>query len=61
MKTALPVAAGGMTLERVREILDFYGRDTMLLIGGDLLSAGDRITEAAERFVRAVRDLSATT
>jgi ribulose-bisphosphate carboxylase large chain len=59
MKTALPVPAGGMTLERIREILDFYGMDTMLLIGGDLLSAGDRITEAAERFVRAAGDLSA--
>ena len=58
MKTALPVPAGGMTLERIREILDFYGRDTMLLIGGDLLSAGDRITEATERFTRAVGELS---
>jgi ribulose-bisphosphate carboxylase large chain len=61
MKTVLPVPAGGMTLERIREILDFYGRDTMLLIGGDLLSAGDRITEAAERFVQAIEDLSAHT
>ncbi len=59
MKAALPVPAGGMTLERIGEILDFYGRDTMLLIGGDLLSAGDRIPEAAERFVRTVEDLSA--
>ncbi len=61
MKTALPVPAGGMTLGRIPEILDFYGRDTMLLIGGDLLSAGDRITEAAERFVRAVVELSVGT
>jgi ribulose-bisphosphate carboxylase large chain len=50
-----------MTLERIHQILDFYGMDTMLLIGGDLLSAGDRITEAAERFVRAVGDSSACT
>src|SRR5262249_49352247 len=53
MKSALPVPAGGMTLERTRAIIDFYGRDTMLLIGGDILSAGDRITEVAERFVLA--------
>jgi ribulose-bisphosphate carboxylase large chain len=58
MKAALPVPAGGMTLERTREILDFYGKDTMLLIGGNLLLAGDRITEEAERFVRAVADHS---
>jgi ribulose-bisphosphate carboxylase large chain len=57
MKTALPVPAGGMTLERTGEILDFYGKDTMLLIGGNLLLAGDRITQEAERFVRAVGDL----
>jgi ribulose-bisphosphate carboxylase large chain len=56
MKAALPVPAGGMTLARTGEILDFYGRDTMLLIGGNLLLAGDRITEEAERFVRAVGD-----
>jgi ribulose-bisphosphate carboxylase large chain len=56
MKAALPVPAGGMTLERTGEILDFYGRDTMLLIGGNLLLAGERITQEAERFVRAVGD-----
>jgi ribulose-bisphosphate carboxylase large chain len=58
MKGALPVPAGGMTLARTQEILDFYGRDTMLLIGGDLLLARNRISEEAERFVQAVRDLS---
>jgi ribulose-bisphosphate carboxylase large chain len=58
MKPALPVPAGGMTLERTREILDFYGRDTMLLIGGNLLLAGNAITAEAERFTRAVADFS---
>jgi ribulose-bisphosphate carboxylase large chain len=56
MKPALPVPAGGMTLERTKEILDFYGEDTMLLIGGDLLMARDRIAEETERFTRAVAD-----
>jgi ribulose-bisphosphate carboxylase large chain len=54
MKAALPVPAGGMTVERTGEILDFYGEDTMLLIGGSLLMARDRITEETERFTRAV-------
>jgi len=58
MKAALPVPAGGMTVERTAEILDFYGRDTMLLIGGNLLLAGDRITEETRRFTRTVGDLS---
>ncbi|MDR3532112.1 MAG: RuBisCO large subunit C-terminal-like domain-containing protein [Rhodopila sp.] len=56
MKGALPVPAGGMTLERTKEILDFYGEDTMLLIGGNLLMARDRITEETERFTRAVAE-----
>ncbi len=56
MKAALPVPAGGMTLERITEILDFYGHDTLLLIGGNLLSAGESITAEAERFSRTVAD-----
>ena len=54
MRAALPVAAGGMTLDRTGEILDFYGPDTMLLIGGNLLMAGARISAEAERFAGAV-------
>ena len=55
---SLPVPAGGMTLERVPEILDFYGPDTLLLIGGALLTAGDKLTETSERFSRMVADAS---
>jgi ribulose-bisphosphate carboxylase large chain len=43
-----------MMLERAPEILDFYGPDTMLLIGGSLLSERDRLTEAAAHFVERV-------
>ena len=43
-----------MTLERVAEILDFYGPDTMLLIGGSLLAARERLTEETAAFARAV-------
>ena len=32
----LPVPGGGMRLERIDELVRFYGRDCMLLIGGDL-------------------------
>ena len=53
---ALPVPAGGMTLDRTNEILDFYGPDTMLLIGGNLLLARERIAQQAAAFARAVAD-----
>lgn len=51
----VPVPAGGMTLDRIAEMLEFYGRDAMLLIGGDLLAAGERMTEETAAFVAAVK------
>jgi ribulose-bisphosphate carboxylase large chain len=54
LRGALPVPAGGMTLDRVPEMLDFYGPDSMLLIGGSLLAAREHLTESTREFVRAV-------
>lgn len=54
MLPSLPVPAGGMTRQRIPEILDFYREDAMLLIGGDLLGAGERMTEEARAFQAAV-------
>jgi ribulose-bisphosphate carboxylase large chain len=55
LASGAPAPAGGMSLERTPEILDCYGRDVMLLIGGSLLSApkGDLAAET-ERFVQTV-------
>lgn len=51
----LPAPAGGMTLGRVPELLKAYGRDSMLLIGGAILSSPiDEITRTAAVFVEAV-------
>ena len=54
LTAALPVPAGGMTVGRVREMLDFYGPDIMLLIGGNLLAARERLVEETKAFVGAV-------
>jgi ribulose-bisphosphate carboxylase large chain len=54
LRPCLPVPAGGMTRERVPEMLDFYGADIMLLIGGGLLEARERLTEATAAFVNEV-------
>jgi ribulose-bisphosphate carboxylase large chain len=54
IRPGVPVPAGGMTLERVPEMLDFYGPDAMLLIGGSLLAARERLTEETAAFTRAV-------
>lgn len=53
-----PVPAGGMSVARVPEMLDFYGRDVMLLIGGNLLAEGDRLSDATAAFVATVHQHS---
>ena len=55
-RPSLPVPAGGMKIGRVPEILAFYGADAMLLIGGDLLAARERMTQVAAAFQKAVQD-----
>jgi ribulose-bisphosphate carboxylase large chain len=54
MAPSMPVPAGGMTVDRVPEMLDFYGPDVMLLIGGNLLAARERLTEETANFTHAV-------
>jgi ribulose-bisphosphate carboxylase large chain len=51
----VPVPAGGMSRDRVPEMLDFYGVDIMLLIGGALLEAGPQLVEATSAFVSEVQ------
>jgi len=55
VRPVLPVPAGGMTVERVPEMLASYGTDVMLLIGGGLLSAKERLLERSREFVAAVK------
>lgn len=55
LKSSLPVPAGGMTLERVPELKEFYGPESALFLGGSLLSSTDRLTEQTALFVDAVR------
>jgi ribulose-bisphosphate carboxylase large chain len=55
LRATVPVPAGGMTRDRVREMLDFYGVDIMLLIGGALLETGAQLIEATSDFVSEVQ------
>jgi len=48
-----PAPGGGMTMDRIPEILDFYGNDVVLLIGGDLHRGGD-LTATATAFRSAI-------
>lgn len=64
MQGALPVPAGGMTVERAAELTAFYGPDTLLLVGGSLLAAdtpGDprALADATRALVDAAQAASA--
>lgn len=55
VRPTLPVPAGGMTVDRIDEMVAGYGKDTMLLIGGGLLAAKSGVLERSREFVAAVR------
>jgi ribulose-bisphosphate carboxylase large chain len=54
LRATLPVPAGGMSVERVRELVAFYGTDCMLLVGGSLYVAGADLDRRIGEFVEAV-------
>ncbi|MFO0209019.1 MAG: ribulose 1,5-bisphosphate carboxylase, partial [Betaproteobacteria bacterium] len=56
LKTAAPVPAGGMSVERVPELKRQYGNEAMLLVGGSLLIARDRLYERSVEFVARVAE-----
>ena len=55
VRPTFPVPAGGMTVERVDEMLRGYGADTILLVGGGLLAARERLLDRSREFAAAVK------
>ncbi|WP_294540969.1 RuBisCO large subunit C-terminal-like domain-containing protein [uncultured Rhodoblastus sp.] len=55
LKPAFPVPAGGIKTSRVREVLSFYGVDTILLVGGSLLESGEVIQRTRDFVAEAAR------
>jgi ribulose-bisphosphate carboxylase large chain len=53
-RPSFPVPAGGIRLEQVEETLAFYGRDSILLIGGSLYEAGDELYDRTRALVARV-------
>jgi ribulose-bisphosphate carboxylase large chain len=50
-RPAFPAPAGGIRVERIGELLEFYGPDAILLIGGSLYEAGDGLFERTRQLV----------
>ena len=54
VRPAFPAPAGGIRVERVGELVEFYGPDCILLIGGSLYEAGDGLFERTRDLVAQV-------
>jgi ribulose-bisphosphate carboxylase large chain len=51
---SLPVPGGGIELGEIAEVVRFYGRDAMLLVGGSLQLEPGRLLDRSRAFVEAV-------
>jgi ribulose-bisphosphate carboxylase large chain len=54
VRSAFPIPGGGIRLDRLSELLDFYGPDCILLIGSSLYKAGDNLFQQARELVEQV-------
>ena len=54
MRPAFPAPAGGIKVERVAELVEFYGPDAILLIGGSLYEGGEGLFERTRALVERV-------
>jgi ribulose-bisphosphate carboxylase large chain len=57
LKTSFPTPGGGMSLARVPEMRQIYGRDVIFLIGGGLHKQGPDVVENCRYFLRLVEQL----
>ncbi len=54
VRPAFPIPGGGLRLDGLPELFDFYGRDCILLIGSSLYEAGDNLFQRARELVEQV-------
>jgi ribulose-bisphosphate carboxylase large chain len=58
---AFPAPAGGMRIERVSEMYEKYGKDTVFIIGGNLQQLSEDLSVATGLFLEAVRNCACAT
>jgi ribulose-bisphosphate carboxylase large chain len=54
LKPAFPVPGGGMTMERIPEMVEVYGNDVIYLVGGGLFRHSDDLVENCRYFRKMV-------
>lgn len=57
LKPILPSPGGGMSLNRVPEMLELYGREVIFLIGGGLHKHGENLVESCRHFRKMVEEM----
>ncbi|HUI44915.1 MAG TPA: RuBisCO large subunit C-terminal-like domain-containing protein [Nitrospirota bacterium] len=57
LKSIFPAPGGGMSLERVPEMLETYGQDLIFLIGGGLFKHGPDLVENCRHFRKMVEEI----
>jgi ribulose-bisphosphate carboxylase large chain len=55
VRPAFPMPGGGISLERVSQLLEFYGPDCILLIGSSLYESGEELFERTRALVEEIR------
>lgn len=55
IKTIFPSPGGGMTIERIPELLDEYGKDVIFLMGGGLFKQGSDLVKYCRHFLDLVK------
>lgn len=60
MKPSFPVPAGGMNADRAAELVEFFGLDSILLVGGSLLEAGEHLADRTAVFTERVATSAVT-
>ena len=58
LRSIFPAPGGGMSLDRVPEMLETYGKDLIFLIGGGLFKHGPDLVENCRHFRKMVEDMS---
>jgi ribulose-bisphosphate carboxylase large chain len=51
LKPIFPTPGGGMTLERIPELFEVYGKDVIFLVGGGLFKQGPNLVENCKYFL----------
>jgi ribulose-bisphosphate carboxylase large chain len=54
LRSIFPAPGGGMSLQRIPELLEFYGKEVILLVGGDLLRNSAELERNCERYRKMV-------